>query len=725
MADITAETAKPIESADSSLKKATTSEAAKEALSGLATSNDPAQRAQEVSQATNVLIQSGDLPQVLLVFDGDDKLGKLGYGDNIINKNDPTEMAVLKQAAETGSFTDKSGNVINLSTEEWIAARALYENFDAIEGTGLYGAAGDGQVSTDDILYAATDPSIGGALGTSYAELQAAVIAFPGQADGSLDPAAFTKIFGKESVTKTDIASMISSPQFENLTPQQQRGVLALYSQYDNIAGKDGDATSVNQADLWTAAGEAGINYGANKDAMSAAQADVDSYQKALQPPAPVQGDTVDDIVRNLEKPLPSGTTAFDYLDKADGTADGTISRDQVHAMANDTSLGLMDPKLAASIKALDENWDQLSGGKDTVAITDLAAQSTSYQGDTTSDAIKAHAAQASAPPTEDEINSTMRAIYQPVPGSDRSVFYLLTDGQEGRPEDRKGFTKQDIDRTLSAYKTVYGADSPEYLAAQDELGKVRSNFDKYDTDGNGSISYYEMAAISGNPMNIGQLQEAYGQADPNKLSSMIEAGGDYSHLTGQKNLTRDELTTAINKLPDGSPEKTTLQYVLQHYDQIKTIDGDDKHLTWNDITTFADSGVASAPADSGSNDGDSSSSGDAGAGDNASNALKPGEKVDIGTGKGKVNSEGNVSYTIGTWTETNPETPETLADSVLKLWGIEAPYSDDMRQQVLQIINDANPGVDVSSPEGFTTGLTIIIPGELPPASDDTESNG
>lgn len=719
MPDTTVESAKTIESADSSLKKATTSEAAREALSGLATSSDPTQRAQEVSRATNVLVHNGDLPQVLLVFDGSTSLSKLGYGDDKINKNDPAELAALKQAAETGAFTDKDGQVVRLSTEEWIAARALYQNFDAIESSAETGA-GDGLISTNDIQHAATDPTAQSDLGTRYAELESAVMAFPGLADGSVDPAAFSKIFGKDSVTKGDIASLISSPQFDSLSPLQQRGVLALYSQYDNIAGKDGDAGSVNQNDLWMAAGEAGINYGANQGEMAAAQADVDAFEEASQPQAPVAGDTVDSIVRDLAKPLPSGTTAFDYLDQADGTRDGTISKDQVQALAYDNSLGLMDPKLAASLKALESNWERLSGGKDTVSITDLAAQSTSYKGDATTDAIKAHAAQASAPLNDEEIDSAMKAIYQPNPGSDRSVFYLLTDGQEGRPEDRKGFTRADIDRTLAAYKSVYGENSPEYLEAQAGLGKVRTDFDKYDTDGNGSISYTELASISGNPMTIGQLQESYGPADPQKLSGLLSTGGNYEHLSGQKNLTQDELTNAIAKLPDGSPEKATLQYVLQHYDQLKTADGDDKHLTWNDITSFAASGVedASSSNDNGNSGGDSNHDG------SHQIPLKPGQEVDICTGKGKVNSDGTISYTIGTWTDSNPETPETLADSVLTLWGIEAPYTDGMRQQVLQIINDANPGVDVSQSATFTTGTMIVIPAELPAAENDGDSD-
>ncbi|MBI2809678.1 MAG: hypothetical protein HYX67_02445, partial [Candidatus Melainabacteria bacterium] len=576
MSDITAESAKPIEAADNSLKKATTNEAAKEALSGLATSNDPHQRAQEISQATNVLVHNGDLPQVLLVFDGNDNLGKLGLGDDQIDKSNPAEMAVLKSAAETGSFVDKDGKVVTLTTDEWIAARALYQNFDAIEGAAESGA-GDGKVSTGDINHAATDTTAQAALGTRYSELESVVMAFPGLPDGSVDPAAFTKTFGKESVTKDDIETLLRSPQFDTLTEEQQRGVLALYSQYDSIAGKDGDASSVNPNDVWMAAGEAGINYGGNKDAMAEAQADVDAYETSLQPKPPVSGDTIDSIVRDLEKPMPSGTTVFDYLDKSDNNVDGTITREQVHSLATSDTLGLIDLKLAASIQALDENWDQLSGGKDSISIEELAAQSSSYKGDTTTDAIKAHAAQAAAPLTADEINDAMHTIYQPNPGSDSSVFYLLTDGQEGRPEDRKGFTKEDIDRTLQAYSSVYGPDSPEFKEAQSGLEKVRNDFDKYDTDGNGSISFAEMRAISGDGRTVGELQEIYGPADPNKLAGLLAAGGNYDKQISQKDLSVEDLNHAFVRLPDDSPEKATLEYVLQHYDQLKSVDGNDK----------------------------------------------------------------------------------------------------------------------------------------------------
>ncbi|CAN5424195.1 hypothetical protein BH10CYA1_BH10CYA1_02950 [soil metagenome] len=704
MSDITAESAKPIEAADNSLKKATTNEAAREALSGLATSNDPTQRAQEVSQATNVLVHNGDLPQVLLVFDGNENLAKLALGGDQIDKNNPAELAVLKLAAETGSFVDKDGKVVTLTTDEWIAARALYQNFDAIEGTAESGS-GDGLVSTGDINHAATDATAQAALGTRYSELESVVMAFPGLTDGSVDPAAFTKIFGKESVSKDDVETLLRSPQFDTLTEQQQRGVLALYSQYDNIAGKDGDASSVNPNDVWMAAGEAGINYGGNKDAMAAAQADVDAYETSLQPKPPVSGDTVDSIVRDLEKPMPAGTTVFDYLDKSDNNVDGTITREQVHSLATSDTLGLIDPKLAASIQALDQNWDQLSGGKDRISIQDLAVQSSSYKGDATTDAIKAHAAQAAEPLTAIQINNAMQTIYQPNPGSDASVFCLLTDGQDGRPEDRKGFTKEDIDRTLQAYSSVYGTDSPQFKEAQAGLGAVRNDFDKYDTDGNGSISFAELKAISGDEHTIAELQKIYGPADPNKLAGMLAAGGNYDRQISQKDLSIEDLNHAIEGLPDDSPEKATLEYVLQHYDQLKSVDGNDKHLTWNDVEIFAATGQTSGSTDSAS---PNSSGSPETAG---STQLKPGAQVKVGTGAGTVNDQGNITYTIGTWTPENPtETPNTLAASVLTLWGIQQPYTDDMINQTLAIISKANPDVDMQQ---FPSGVELTIPGQ------------
>ncbi|MBS1953453.1 MAG: hypothetical protein JST89_04680 [Cyanobacteria bacterium SZAS-4] len=696
MPDTTNESAKPIETADSSLKKATTSEAAKEALNGLAQSSDPTQRAQEVSQATSVLVHNGDLPQLLLVFDGNENLGKLGMGDDQINKNDPKEMAALQSAAETGSFTDVDGNVVTLTAAEQIAAQALFENFDAIEKTGVDGA-GDSIISTADINHAATDATAQAALGARYGDLESVVMAFPGLEDGSVDPAAFTKVFGKDAVSKTDIETLLRSPEFDNLTEQQQRGVLALYTQYDSIAGRDGDASSVTPDEVWGAAGEVGINFGGNKDSMAEQQAEIDAYEGS-QSQTPVTGDTVDGIIRDLEKPMPSGLAVFDYLDSIDQNPDGSITQEQVHALATSPMLSLMDPKMAASIQTLDQNWHQLSGGKDTMTITDLAAQSTSYKDDATPEAIKAHAVEAAAPPTAGQVDDAMRAIYQSNPGTNTTVFDSLTAGQEGAAEDRKGFTKDDIDRTLEDYSSIYGADSPEYKAAQQSLGQIRSDFDKYDTNGDGAISYSEMKALSGDGRSVSELQANYGPADSATMSKLLAAGGDYSHQTGQKNLTQDELRTYISQLPADSPEKATLQYVLNHYDQIKAADGDAKTLTWNDIETFAGS------------DGSSASSG------NSSN-LKPGDKVPLGIGTGVVNEDGTVSYTIGEWTqEDQRETPNLLANTVLDMWGFEGPYSDELIKQTLAVIQTANPDVDILN---YPTGVEITIPGE-PPSSEE-----
>ncbi len=697
MPDNTNESAKPIETADSSLKKATTSEAAKEALNGLAQSSDPTQRAQEVSQATSVLVHNGDLPQLLLVFDGNENLGKLGMGDDQINKNDPKEMAALQSAAETGSFTDVDGNVVTLTSAEQIAAQALLENFDAIEATGGDGA-GDQIVSTADINHAATDATAQAALGTRYGDLESVVMAFPGLEDGSVDPAAFTKVFGKDAVSKTDIETLLRSPEFDNLTEQQQRGVLALYSQYDSIAGRDGDASSVTPDEVWGAAGDIGINYGGNKDSMAEQQAEIDAYEGSGQSQTAVTADTVDGIIRDLEKPMPSGLAVFDYLDSIDQNPDGSITQEQVHALATSPILSLMDPKMAASIQTLDQNWDQLSGGKDSMTITDLAAQSTSYKDDTTPEAIKAHAVEAAAPPTAGQIDDAMRAVYQTNPGTKTSVFDSLTAGQEGAAEERKGFTKDDIDRTLEDYSSIYGADSPEYKAAQQSLGQIRTDFDKYDTNGDGSISYSEMKALSGDERSVSELQANYAPADSDTMSQLLAAGGDYSHQTGQKNLTQDELRTYIGQLPEDSPERATLQYVLNHYDQIKAVDDDDKNLTWNDIETFAGT------------DGDSDPAG------NSSN-LKPGDKVPLGIGYGTVNADGTVSYTIGKWTnEDQREVPNLLANTVLDMWGFEGPYSDDLINQTLAVIQTANPDVDILT---YPTGIELTIPGE-PPSTED-----
>lgn len=592
MPDTTAESAKPIETADKSLKNATTSEAAKEALNGLAQSSDPAQRAQEVSQATSVLVHNGDLPQLLLVFDGNENLGKLGMGDDKINKDDPTEMAQLQSAAETGSFTDVNGNVVHLTQAEQIAVQAVFENFDAIEATGGDGA-GDGVISIGDINNAATDATAQEALGTRYADLESVVMAFPGLESGAADPAAFNKLFGKSAVSKTDVETLIRSPEFSKLTEQEQRGVIALYAQYDSIAGRDGDASTITPDEVWGAAGELNINYGGNKDSMAAQQAEIDAYETSSQPATSLDGAAVDTLIRDLVAPTGQGISTFAYLDGMDQNNDGMLSREEIHAIANDPTamsmVVMMDSASASSvynsIKTLDENWDQLSGGKDTISITDLAAQSSSYQNDTTADAVAEHAA----------------------------------------------------------------------------------------------------------------------PADANTMATLLAAGGDYSHQTPQKNLTVDELKKYIEDAPEGSPERATLEYVLQHYDQIKGADGDDSNLTWNDVEIVA----ASGSSDTSGTGGESNSSG-----------LQPGDTVPLGTGEGTVNSDGSVSYTIGTWTEEDQrETPATLATTVLAMWGVEGPYDPDLITDTIATISAANPNVDIYN---FPTGVELTIPGEQPPAQDE-----
>lgn len=129
---------------------------------------------------------------------------------------------------------------------------------------------------------------------------------------------------------------------------------------------------------------------------------------------------------------------------------------------------------------------------------------------------------------------------------------------------------------------------------------------------------------------------------------------------------------------------------MLQHYDQIKAVDGDSENLTWNDIETYA--GV--------SND--------------SASGLQTGDKVPMGTGEGTVNSDGSISYTIGVSSDSNPEWPSTLAATVLDLWGYEGPYSDEAINQTIAIIGAANPNVDMSI---FPTGVELTIPGEEPSA--------
>lgn len=554
--EFTSETAKPVEAADKALKNATTSGAVSEALTGLATSTDPSERAAEVSRATNVLVNQGDLPELLVTFDGNENLGRLGMGDDQIDINNQTEMDALRSAAETGTFVDADGNTVTLSTEEWIAANALYQNFQAIEGTAGEDA-GDGIVSVADIVNATTDPAARERLGIQYAETETAVMTFPGNPDGSANPASFTAIFGKEDVSRREIADLITSPQFDELTPQQQRGVLALYSQYDNIAGKDGDASSVNVNDLWTAAGELGINYGANHEAMAETQADVDSFEEATGPQDPVSGDAVDSILRDLAKPMESGESAFDLLDGADGTVDGNLDQATLHALVSDTTaMELIDPRLAASLRSLDANWAQLSGGDGTISLTELAGQSSSYQGDTTIEAIEARATAAGLPPTEEEIDAAMRAIYQPNPGTDTSVFYTLTQGQEGNPEDRPGFTREDIDRTLDTYKALYGEDSPEYQNAQASLGKVRTDFDKYDLDGDGAISYDEMAEVSGNAATVGDLQGIYSDTAGGATPS-LQPGSSVPMGAGE-GIVNEDGTVTYTIQPDSASDRET-----------------------------------------------------------------------------------------------------------------------------------------------------------------------
>lgn len=98
----------------------------------------------------------------------------------------------------------------------------------------------------------------------------------------------------------------------------------------------------------------------------------------------------------------------------------------------------------------------------------------------------------------------------------------------------------------------------------------------------------------------------------------------------------------------------------------------------------------------------------------------RAGEQVPIASGSGTVDADGSISYTIGTWSPDNNETPTALTDSVLKYWGVPGPYDQTQRDRVTSVLNAANPGLNMDG-DYIPAGMTIVIPA-APPEGENIE---
>ena len=256
-----------------------------EALNGLMSETDP-QRNDLIKQATDIMVNNGELQEVFLMFgesEGLQQIAKLG-GDNDdqIGSDTLEEWNALKSAAETGSYTykDKDGvsHTVTLSVAEQIAARALLDNFEALNGD-------DTVVSLKDINNMATGKSnMQDDFSEEHFGAMDIAMAFA-NADGSFNEAAFKQIFGSSTGVMTDdIKRKLADPE-ANLTPVQRRALEHMVANFGVIAGqnKEGNPSLIEPSDLWPYASAHGVNYVEDTAALKAREDALAPYETALQ----------------------------------------------------------------------------------------------------------------------------------------------------------------------------------------------------------------------------------------------------------------------------------------------------------------------------------------------------------------------------------------------------------------------------------------------------------
>lgn len=154
-------------------------------------------------------------------------------------------------------------------------------------------------------------------------DLESTVATFGGE-DGNFSETKWKEKFFSESgedpqdlsVDRARILDFMGSEKFHELSPSEQRGVASMYDHFDSIAAASGTPESINPADIWQKAGNLGINWRDNREAI---MRNAGVYDASVTPPSSGQIEDAMDTIYGSDPDPDKEQTVFETLTGYDG----------------------------------------------------------------------------------------------------------------------------------------------------------------------------------------------------------------------------------------------------------------------------------------------------------------------------------------------------------------------------------------------------------------------
>ncbi|HEY9784794.1 MAG TPA: hypothetical protein V6D17_05265 [Candidatus Obscuribacterales bacterium] len=609
-----------------------------EALDGLMAS-DSADRNQMVKDATQVMIDRGELSEIFLVIPQSEKLrdiaslgddGKLDSdGDNNakFDADKEKEWAALKSAANNGYYEyydekTKQTVRVDLSVAEQIAAQALVSTYTELQG-------GDKTISIDEDItnFASGKSNFQDKFSEEHmGSLDMAAVFGGDPTTGSYDVEKWKAIFGSDAEISKEVIEKKLYDREANLTPEQKRALEHMLADFGTIAGMTGDPSLLGLDDIWAYAAKNGVSFkddqaeikarserlapydtalAESEDGSGAAGDDADSENQGNggdngdESDPENQGDEGDDGDKDdgasnesedrqrrdelLKGLLKNDDGEPDAFALADTNNDGKVSEAEAKALLeDDQAMEQFDERQRNAVTDLYVHFDDLDSDQNGVVTVEELKKGSSFE-DLTEEELREKVQELFEPVTEKEREQLLKDLFTNAPDAENDLYGALTSGNE---EGEEGFDRNDIARVREAYATVYGEDSKEYKKMNERLTRVEENFDSLDRDGDGHLSEEEL--LGDEERSIKEIREEM-NPDPKELAELIE--DNYGFVSewfgGQQNVSRRELENKLDGMSEDDPRRDLLEYALKHYDALAGQDGE-AGITFEEMMDFA-----------------------------------------------------------------------------------------------------------------------------------------